>query len=57
MKTTTEEMKALINAEIEWCLENPAKNLSKDFQKGFKSGLQQGIELINLYEQELKCEQ
>lgn len=36
----------LLEKEIDWCLEHPARNLSKDFQKGFVFGLKQAINLL-----------
>ena len=45
------EIIRLINEELEWCIEHPAKNLSKEFQKGFKSGLSQAVLLIDKLEE------
>jgi len=36
----------LIQKELDWCEENPDKNLSPEYQDGFKRGLEQAVRLL-----------
>jgi hypothetical protein len=48
MIVTKEELARLIQSEIDWCLDNPSKELNQDQQMGFMNGLRQAQMLIDL---------
>lgn len=51
MKLTLEESTAILQQEIEWCLENPDPLLNHDQQMGFINGLKQAQYLLRVGEQ------
>jgi hypothetical protein len=46
MKLTAKDIDQLIQAEINWCLDNPDRDLNHDQQMGFVNGLRQAQRLI-----------
>jgi len=41
MSITNKQMEEVIATEIQWCLDNPSKNLSEQYQVGFIKGIKQ----------------
>lgn len=46
IKFTAREVNAILQKEINWCLDNPDSDLNKDQQLGFINGLRQAQYLI-----------
>jgi hypothetical protein len=50
MRLTSKDIKGLIQIEINWCLDNPDRDLNHDQQMGFVNGLRQAQTLIERFE-------
>jgi hypothetical protein len=51
MRLTLKEADDILQAEINWCLDNPDKDLTHDQQMGFMNGLRQAQLLLEKAEQ------
>ncbi len=56
MKLKTDEVVALFQAEINWCLDHPSAELTQEQQLGFMNGLRQAQYLVQAAERKLVSE-
>jgi hypothetical protein len=54
MKLTLQQAHHVLQAEIEWCLKHPNKDLTADHQLGFRNGLKQAQYLLEKAEEKIK---